>query len=185
MKQLSILVLVFSSIYSFGQDTLYTVNGQKIPGKVIEINQNEIKYKKADNPDGPIYVVDKNDIALIEYKNGSKELYGTGSGSADQNDQQIANNNSNQQTQGRSRINIVLGGWGWGGWPIYNSWNWWGPRYRSYGYFRSGHHHGYRAQYHCVAPISRISYRGPRRSLLCDIRTRRYPDHHLRAPVSI
>ncbi len=152
MKHLSILALGFATSFSFAQDTLYTVSGQKIPAKVVEINQTEIKYKKANNPDGPVYVVDKTDIALIEYKNGTKELYGTGSGSnegVNTGDQSVATNGQ----QPRSRVNVIIGGgWGWG-WPIFNSWGWWGgynsyPRVRYYRHsyyrpFRGGHHHRY------------------------------------------
>lgn len=139
MKHLSILALVFATSYTFAQDTLYTVSGQKIAAKVVEINQTEIKYKKANNPDGPIYVVDKTDVALIEYKNGSKELYGTGSGSnegVNTNDESIANNN----VQPKPRVNVIIGGgWGWG-WPVFNSWSWWGG-YRNYPRIRHHHHH--------------------------------------------
>lgn len=142
MKHLSILALVFATNSSFAQDTLYTVSGQKIPAKVVEINQTEIKYKKANNPDGPVYVVDKTDVALIEYKNGSKELYGTGSGSnegVNTNDQSIANNNVSP----KPRVNVIIGGgWGWG-WPVFNSWSWWGG-YRNYPRIRHHHHHYYK-----------------------------------------
>jgi hypothetical protein len=137
MKHLSILALVFATSYSFAQDTLYTVSGQKISAKVVEINQTEIKYKKSNNPDGPVYVVDKNDVALIEYKNGSKELYGTGSGSNEglnTNDQNVAGND----IQPKPRVNVIIGG-GWG-WPVFNSWGWWGG-YRVYPRVRYHHHH--------------------------------------------
>lgn len=140
MKHFSIIALVFAASYSFGQDTLYTVSGQKIAAKVVEINQTEIKYKKANNIDGPVYVVDKSDVALIEYKNGSKELYGTGSGSSEgvnTNDQTIASNN----VQTRPRVNVIIGG-GWG-WPMFNTWNWWGG-YRVFPRVRHHHHHYYK-----------------------------------------
>lgn len=139
MKHFSIIALVLTASYSFAQDTLYTVSGQKIAAKVVEINQTEIKYKKANNPDGPVYVVDKSDVALIEYKNGSKELYGTGSGSnegVNTNDETVANTN----VQPKPRVNVIIGGgWGWG-WPVFNSWSWWGG-YRNYPRVR--HHHHY------------------------------------------
>ena len=43
MKHFSIIALVLTASYSFAQDTLYTVSGQKIAAKVVEINQTEIK----------------------------------------------------------------------------------------------------------------------------------------------
>jgi hypothetical protein len=136
MKIISLILSVFAGFCLQAQDTLYTVSGQKIAAKVIEINQTEIKYKKASNLDGPVYVIDKTDVALIEYKNGSKELYGTGSAQTN-NDQSIADNNSTP----KPRVNIVLGGWGWG-WPVFNSWGWWGG-YRVWPRVRYHHHHHY------------------------------------------
>ncbi len=139
MKTFSIIAFLFAGFCSQAQDTLYTVSGQKIPAKVVEINQSEIKYKKASNLDGPVYVIDKTDVALIEYKNGSKELYGNGSGS-NNNDQQVANNNS------KTRLNIILGGgWGWNwGW---NNWGYWGG-YRAWPRVRHHHHHYYKGTRH-------------------------------------
>lgn len=135
MKTLYSITFLFAGLCLQAQDTLYTVSGQKISAKVVEINQTEIKYKKANNPDGPVYVVDKTDVALIEYKNGIKEVYGTGSASNESNDQQVVNTNP------KPRVNIILGGaWGWNwGW---NNWGWWGG-YRVWPRIRYHHHHHY------------------------------------------
>jgi hypothetical protein len=42
---------------------------------VMEISSTEIKYKKADNMDGPDYVTDKNDVRSIRFKNGSVDSF--------------------------------------------------------------------------------------------------------------
>src|SRR5687767_8191517 len=137
MKKLSILLSVFAAISMQAQDTLYTISGQKIPAKVIEINQTEIKYKKATNLDGPTYVVDKNDVALIEYKNGTKELFGTG---AENNDEQAVANNEPKQ-----HVNVIIGTLGW---PPINTWGWWGG-YRVYPRLHFHRHHYYKPyRYH-------------------------------------
>ncbi len=47
--------------------------GDVLTGKVTEINPNEIKYRRCDNPDGPLIVLTKNDIHFIKYANGSIE----------------------------------------------------------------------------------------------------------------
>ncbi len=44
--------------------------------KVLEINQNEIKYKKCDFQDGPTYSAQREHVALIKYKNGVHEKLG-------------------------------------------------------------------------------------------------------------
>ena len=71
MKQLSILLftLFFSSVL-FSQDQIIKRNGQVIKAKVIEVGTSEIKYKLPDNIDGPLYAIDKNNVAKIMYENG-------------------------------------------------------------------------------------------------------------------
>lgn len=75
MKRTLLFLSVFAAYFGFSQDTIYTKSGSVINAKVTEINQDEIKYKKSNNPDGPTYVVDKNEVALIEYKNGTKDVF--------------------------------------------------------------------------------------------------------------
>lgn len=51
--------------------TIYFRNGATQKGKVIEISDTEIRYKKCTNLDGPTYVEKKINISRIEYANGS------------------------------------------------------------------------------------------------------------------
>lgn len=73
------LSILFSLVSNglFSQDTIKTVSGKTFIGKVFEINNNDVKYKEFDNLEGPYYVVSKNDIAYIIYKNGKKEVFST------------------------------------------------------------------------------------------------------------
>ena len=41
----------------------------------MEIGQTEIKYKRFDNQEGPLYVAAKSDISQIFYENGTKEVF--------------------------------------------------------------------------------------------------------------
>ena len=41
----------------------------------MEIGQTEIKYKKFDNQNGPVYVSAKSDISQILYENGTKDIF--------------------------------------------------------------------------------------------------------------
>ncbi len=50
-------------------------NGNELKGKVLEINETQIKYKRCDNIDGPMMIVNKNDIAFIKYANGQSETF--------------------------------------------------------------------------------------------------------------
>jgi hypothetical protein len=165
MKTLiSSALLMIGSFSAFSQDTLFTRSGQVILGKVYEINQTEIKYKKPSNPDGPLYTVSKEDITLIEFKNGNKEVFQSG-GQVSQADNTYSNNNNSTNAAApqvynnyygsptpRPNVNVVLGmgmggyGYGvpyWGGWgyrPYYRP-------YRNY-YYGGGWGGGWRPHHH-------------------------------------
>lgn len=49
--------------------------GNEVKAKVIEINETQIKYKRCDHPDGPLMVVNKNDVFSIKYVNGLVEHF--------------------------------------------------------------------------------------------------------------
>lgn len=55
------------------QDEIRKRNGDVIEGKVIEIGTKTISYKKANNPDGPNYVIEKAQVEKITYENGTEE----------------------------------------------------------------------------------------------------------------
>ncbi len=65
--------LLISALHA--QDKIYKIKGPVINAKVIEIGTDEIKYKLTDNPDGPVYVVDKSALNRIEFANGKIEKY--------------------------------------------------------------------------------------------------------------
>ncbi len=68
-----ILLFVAGSLYS--QDTIKTGGGETILAKVIEVSQNEVRYKKFSNPSGPEYVANKSDISSIHYLNGEVDTF--------------------------------------------------------------------------------------------------------------
>lgn len=55
-------------------DLIIMKDGQEIKCKVSEIGVNEIKDKKCDNLNGPIYSISKSEVLLIQYANGSKDI---------------------------------------------------------------------------------------------------------------
>jgi hypothetical protein len=67
---LSVLFLGLST-YVKAQDTILKRNKEKVIAKIIEISQTEIKYKRADLPDGPTYTESRSVISSIHYSNGS------------------------------------------------------------------------------------------------------------------
>lgn len=75
-KQLVTIVLaVFISHVCLSQDLITYRNGKEARGKVTEVTSTDIKFKKEENPDGPLYSVLKSDIFMIQYENGNKEVF--------------------------------------------------------------------------------------------------------------
>ncbi len=74
VKQWFIFILFCISLNSNAQDVLYTSKGAKIEAKLTEINASDIKYKEFTNLDGPVYVISKSEIVLIQYANGTTQV---------------------------------------------------------------------------------------------------------------
>ncbi|MBA3662683.1 MAG: hypothetical protein H0W61_00545 [Bacteroidetes bacterium] len=76
MKKLTLLFLfAISFLNGISQsDTLFTDSKKKIPCKIYEINEYEIKYRRAESTDGPIYVIDKSTVIKYSLSNGFTEL---------------------------------------------------------------------------------------------------------------
>jgi hypothetical protein len=76
MKYLfSLFVFLMGSSVCLAQDTIVKRNGERIAAKVLEIDKSDVKYKKFENPDGPSYILPKNDIGMIRYQNGSVDSF--------------------------------------------------------------------------------------------------------------
>lgn len=56
-------------------DVIYFRNGNQVTAKVLEISQREIRYKRCDNIDGPLMVIDKDDVEFIRFQNGTTEKF--------------------------------------------------------------------------------------------------------------
>lgn len=75
MKKLLTLLFVSICINVSAQDLITLKNGSDIKSKVLEINLTEIKYKKFDNLNGPIFSISKEDVLIIRYENGTKDIF--------------------------------------------------------------------------------------------------------------
>jgi hypothetical protein len=60
----------FISFNAVAQDTIFYKKAGHIVVIVKEVSTKEVQYKKLEMPDGPMYIIDKNDIEKIVYKNG-------------------------------------------------------------------------------------------------------------------
>lgn len=92
MKNAILLVFLFLSIEPslWSQDVITTNVGHEIKAKVLKITQNEVEYKNFDNPDGPLYTIQKSDVLIIKYENGIKDVF-TETGAPTLTDEESAN----------------------------------------------------------------------------------------------
>lgn len=89
MKTFNIIIaltLLFSSL-AYSQDIITQKDGKEIEAKVLEITDNEIKYKKHSNIDGPTYTVVKEKVLFVKYVNGEKEMFSTSEAKSSKNNQ--------------------------------------------------------------------------------------------------
>lgn len=57
-------------------DTIILLSGSSLIGKVEEIGQSEIKYRKCNNLTGPLISIKKSDVSLILYSNSTRDIFG-------------------------------------------------------------------------------------------------------------
>jgi hypothetical protein len=78
-------------------------DGKIIEGKIIEVGVTEIKYKKCENNDGPVYSILKSDVFMIKYKNGENDVFNQN------NSNSIKNVNNMSNSEPFSIVSIVSG----------------------------------------------------------------------------
>lgn len=76
---------------AMAQDVIVQRDGNIIMGKVLEINNQTISYKKADNPDGPLYSLKAEELLSIRFENGTQENFQQVADNADSEDADESN----------------------------------------------------------------------------------------------
>jgi hypothetical protein len=66
---------ILTITHLFAQDNLVKKDGSEINVKVLEIESNSIKYKKFDNLEGPTYSINVSEVFMIQYENGTKDVF--------------------------------------------------------------------------------------------------------------
>jgi hypothetical protein len=74
IKRTLSLLLLGANATLFAQDVIIKENGDEIKAKVTEVGTDVIKYKKFGNEQGPTYVISKQELFMIKYQNGTKEV---------------------------------------------------------------------------------------------------------------
>ncbi|MDB4161292.1 hypothetical protein N9772_02895 [Bacteroidia bacterium] len=72
---IAILALIVN--LSKAQDVIIKKNTDEIECKVVEIEEGNLKYRKYSHLDGPIYNISTDDIFMVKYENGEKEVFAT------------------------------------------------------------------------------------------------------------
>ncbi|MEP1094243.1 MAG: hypothetical protein ABJG78_04000 [Cyclobacteriaceae bacterium] len=76
MMKLTLIVLGLSIMTNAtSQDVITTKDGNEIEAIVKEVTVESVKYQKKENPDGPIYTLNKSEIFMIKYENGTKDVF--------------------------------------------------------------------------------------------------------------
>lgn len=67
---LMVMISSFIQIKGIAQDIIFFKNGNELKTKVTEVTNEEVKYKKYTNLNGPNYSSPANEISMIKYENG-------------------------------------------------------------------------------------------------------------------
>jgi len=68
-------VLILRIAGAHAQDIIYTSIGGSIKAKVLEVDDQTVKYRLFDMPDGPIYSIPKTQVLVIAYPNGHNDTF--------------------------------------------------------------------------------------------------------------
>lgn len=69
------LALAVCCLSALAQDVLVKKDGSSLLGRVEEVTETEVKYRKADNPNGPLYTIKVADLMRINYENGQSDVF--------------------------------------------------------------------------------------------------------------
>lgn len=72
---LAVVLLLVNMLFSYSQDIIKLNNEETIECKVIKVGEKIVEYKRADNPEGPIYEIRKDNIQTICYNNNSIDYF--------------------------------------------------------------------------------------------------------------
>jgi hypothetical protein len=83
MKQIKLItgLVVLASLFTYfsakSQDFIIKADKKEIKAKILEIEEHIVKYKKFEFLDGPSYTINKSEVFMIIYKNGTRETFET------------------------------------------------------------------------------------------------------------
>jgi len=75
MKKILALFLLLTSLHVLAQDVIVKRDGSTILAKILEVNPDNVKYKKHKNLQGPTYTINISDLLSINYQNGDRDVF--------------------------------------------------------------------------------------------------------------
>lgn len=90
-------------------DTIFLKSGSLLLGKVEEIGQSEIKYRKCNNLTGPIISISKSEVTSIHYSNGTRDYFGPSDSYIPNRPIPTYNNNPVLKTEGLGLAGFISG----------------------------------------------------------------------------
>ena len=95
-----IAALIMAGMNLLAADVIVLRNSTRIDAKILEVSDTEIKYKKADNLNGPTFIQKVEGISAIIYENGDVSSYADLAPAQNHNSQQTskASNSSSNKT---------------------------------------------------------------------------------------
>ena len=76
-KFIIVLAVICYGNVLLAQDIIILKSGEEIKALVQEVGLNDLKYKKFENPNGPVYTLQKTNIFMVRYENGEKDVFNT------------------------------------------------------------------------------------------------------------
>ena len=73
MNRIIFLILLLTPLRIWAQDVIVKKDGSTILAKILEVNPNNVKYKKHNNLQGPTYTINISDLLSINYPNGDRD----------------------------------------------------------------------------------------------------------------
>jgi hypothetical protein len=70
LRSIWIVLILLSAMQVNAQDTIVKRDLHTVPAKIMEVRTNEIRYKRWDNLEGPLYVIPAEEVWLLRYAGG-------------------------------------------------------------------------------------------------------------------
>lgn len=112
---LTTMIVILTLGICFAQDVITKKSGEDIQAKISEITTTQIKYHRFDNLNGPIYSIDKSEILMIRYENGTKDIFTESNNSSEKITPNYATQVKQDATTNKkfkNRIGLIMGGGG-------------------------------------------------------------------------